>query len=92
MAYNIPTIFVALAIGYTFLAAVHRITQDTKEPPSIHDGVPFISPLLAMFSKGGKFYRRLRLVSGIVHVAHDLHESNTNPLFAGTNTIFRSIP
>ncbi|KFA81359.1 hypothetical protein S40288_06057 [Stachybotrys chartarum IBT 40288] len=56
---------IAIAIGaaattYVFLVALLRMTQDAKEPPSICDAVPFVSPILHMISKGSNFHRLIR--------------------------------
>jgi hypothetical protein len=45
-----------VAASYLFLVALLRLTQSTKEPPSICDTVPFFGPIFKMASKGVDFY------------------------------------
>ncbi|KAK8062701.1 cytochrome P450 [Apiospora hydei] len=41
--------------------AVLAFTQDKREPLSVEDWIPFLSPVIAMGSKGAKFHKRMRL-------------------------------
>lgn len=59
-----PSTFV-LAVGgiaatYIFLLSLLRLTQDAREPPSICNTIPFVTPLWQMTSKGVHFYRLMR--------------------------------
>lgn len=47
---------------YVLLVALLRFTQDDKEPVSICDTIPFISPMINMILKGGDFHRQMRQV------------------------------
>lgn len=48
------------AATYALLVALLHFTQDAKEPTSISDTIPFISPIVNMVSKGGDFHRLMR--------------------------------
>jgi hypothetical protein len=48
------------AATYVLLFALLRLTQDAKEPTSISDTIPFITPIINMVLKGGDFHRQLR--------------------------------
>ncbi|XXH00830.1 hypothetical protein Hte_007181 [Hypoxylon texense] len=59
-----PSTFV-LAVGiagatYVFLLSLLRLTQDAREPPSIANDIPFVTPILTMVSKGVHFHRLMR--------------------------------
>lgn len=48
------------AATYVLLIALLRFTQDAKEPTSISDSIPFITPIINMALKGGDFHRQMR--------------------------------
>ncbi|ROV88068.1 hypothetical protein VPNG_10394 [Cytospora leucostoma] len=48
------------AATYILLVALLRFTQDTKEPTSISDTIPFITRIINMVSKGSAFHRLMR--------------------------------
>ncbi|KAI0191895.1 hypothetical protein F4808DRAFT_465278 [Astrocystis sublimbata] len=60
MAPNISVAVGVLGIIYLLLLAFHRFTQSAKEPQSICNGVPFITPLLSMVALGSSFHRLMR--------------------------------
>ncbi|KXX74860.1 Cholesterol 7-alpha-monooxygenase [Madurella mycetomatis] len=49
-----------LVAVYIFLRALLSFTQDPREPQTIENGIPFLSPILAMMSKKAKFYSEMR--------------------------------
>ena len=52
---------VASLIGtYAFLRALLYFTQDTREPLSVEDVIPFLGPVIAMGRKGAKFHNHMR--------------------------------
>ncbi|KAK7992451.1 cytochrome P450 [Apiospora saccharicola] len=52
---------VAGVVGtYAFLRAWLHFTQDTREPPPVEDSIPFLSPVIAMASKGAKFHQQMK--------------------------------
>ncbi|KAI8960635.1 cytochrome P450 [Daldinia sp. FL1419] len=59
-----PTFVVALvgavAGAYMFLRALLYLTQDPKEPQSIANTIPFISPIIGMSAKKANFYNVMR--------------------------------
>ncbi|KAI5917892.1 cytochrome P450 [Camillea tinctor] len=59
-----PSTFVlaagVVAATYVFLHALLRLTQDTKEPPSLGNTIPFVTPMLNMASKGVRFHCYMR--------------------------------
>lgn len=48
------------AVTYILLVALLRFTQDAKEPASIGDTIPFVTPLINMVVKGTNFHRQMR--------------------------------
>ncbi|KAI1846537.1 hypothetical protein JX266_007434 [Neoarthrinium moseri] len=60
MGFNLAVVIGAVAATYVFLVTLLRLTQDAKEPPSISDAVPFVTPMVNMASKGGSFYHLMR--------------------------------
>ncbi|POS70492.1 hypothetical protein DHEL01_v211110 [Diaporthe helianthi] len=48
------------AATYVLLLALLRFTQHEKEPASISDTIPFITPIINMTLKGGDFHRQMR--------------------------------
>lgn len=48
------------AATYLLLVALLRFTQDSKEPISIGDSIPFITPIINMILKGSDFHRQMR--------------------------------
>lgn len=60
MLSEFPAVVGVLAATYVFLLALLRGTQDAKEPPSVKDIVPFVSPILSMVSRGSEFHRWMR--------------------------------
>lgn len=60
MASTLVAAGAVLAALYVFLRALLFFTQDPREPPAVENGIPFVSPLLAMLSKKGKFYNEMR--------------------------------
>ncbi|KAI0806444.1 cytochrome P450 [Xylaria sp. FL0064] len=60
MISGLPVAAGVLAATYILLLAALRLSQDPKEPSSISDSIPFLSPVLGMVSKGGQFHRLMR--------------------------------
>ncbi|KAI0392016.1 cytochrome P450 [Xylariaceae sp. FL0594] len=56
---SVKLVLNALA-AYLFLHLLRYLTQDAREPPSIANLVPFVSPLVGMAREKSKFYLRLR--------------------------------
>lgn len=52
--------FVTVATGYLLLHVLLHLTQDSKEPPTVNNAIPFLSPILGMTFKKAKFYSLLR--------------------------------
>ncbi|KAI2622461.1 cytochrome P450 [Hypoxylon sp. NC1633] len=55
-----PSIFV-LAVGvvgatYVFLVFLLHLTQDAKEPPSVDNTIPFVTPIWKMIAAGSRIY------------------------------------
>lgn len=61
MGLSFTAVVAAVAATYVFLVALLRLTQDAKEPPSLSDVIPFVTPIVNMTSKGGNFHRLMRL-------------------------------
>ncbi|KAK7994273.1 cytochrome P450 oxidoreductase [Apiospora marii] len=55
----LPIIMGAISVVYISLLALQRLTQDQDEPKPISDGIPFVTPILNMISKGGNLHRVL---------------------------------
>ncbi|RYP63194.1 hypothetical protein DL770_009443 [Monosporascus sp. CRB-9-2] len=60
MSSSFATALGAVAGIYIFLRALLHFTQDVKEPPSIANAIPFISPIIGMSAKKAKFYSAMR--------------------------------
>lgn len=60
MASILPVVVGVAAATYVLLVALLRFTQDAKEPTSISDTIPFVTPIINMVSKGGTFHRLMR--------------------------------
>ncbi|KAI0202880.1 cytochrome P450 [Astrocystis sublimbata] len=60
MASAIVIAFAGLVVTYLFLRFLLTFTQDAREPPSIANDVPFMSPLIGMIREKSQFYLRLR--------------------------------
>ncbi|KAK7959361.1 cytochrome P450 [Apiospora aurea] len=60
MHIDLAVIAVGLAAAYTLLRALLHFTQDTREPLSVENWIPFLSPMIAMGSKGSKFHKHMR--------------------------------
>lgn len=56
----LPVAVGVVAATYILLFALLRLTQDAKEPASISDTIPFVTPIINMVSKGGAFHRLMR--------------------------------
>lgn len=56
----LPVAVGVAAATYVLLVALLRFTQDAKEPTSISDTIPFVTPIINMASKGGAFHRLMR--------------------------------
>lgn len=55
-----------LAASYAFLWSLLRFTQDEREPPAVNTTIPFMSPLISMYSAGLRYWSMNRLVLGVV--------------------------
>ncbi|ETS75310.1 hypothetical protein PFICI_12254 [Pestalotiopsis fici W106-1] len=60
MAISLTVAIGAIAATYVFLVTLLRLTQGPKEPPSISDAIPFVTPMINMGSKGVNFHRLMR--------------------------------
>ncbi|KAI1130606.1 cytochrome P450 [Nemania abortiva] len=60
MASAATMVFGGLAATYIFFRFLLYLTQDVREPASIANGIPFVSPLIGMITEKSKFYLRLR--------------------------------
>ncbi|KAI1740239.1 cytochrome P450 [Xylaria scruposa] len=60
MAGGIPIAAGIFALVYLLLVSIDRLTRDAREPHSISDAIPFITPTLSMVSHGGKFHQVMR--------------------------------
>jgi len=60
MSFSLSVVAAVLVGTYVFLRALLHLTQDPREPPSIANGIPFISPILGMTSRKAKFYTEMR--------------------------------
>ncbi|XXH01839.1 hypothetical protein Hte_008201 [Hypoxylon texense] len=60
MISNITAVVASLAGFYVFLWALLRFTQDAREPPTLENAIPFLSPVISMVMRGSKFYSYLR--------------------------------
>ncbi|KAI0014895.1 hypothetical protein F4780DRAFT_150718 [Xylariomycetidae sp. FL0641] len=45
---------------YVFIWALLRFTRDAREPPTVQNAIPFLSPVISMGTKGSAFHRHLR--------------------------------
>ncbi|KAK6828380.1 hypothetical protein PG990_009990 [Apiospora arundinis] len=52
----LSTLVGVAAVIYISLMALQRLTQDEEEPRTIYDGVPFVTPVFGMISKGLDFH------------------------------------
>ncbi|KAF3003989.1 hypothetical protein E8E14_007603 [Neopestalotiopsis sp. 37M] len=60
MGLSFTVVVAAVAATYAFLFALLRLTQNAKEPPSLSDAIPFVTPIVNMTSKGSNFHRLMR--------------------------------
>ncbi|KAI0139710.1 cytochrome P450 [Pestalotiopsis sp. NC0098] len=60
MSFNFAVAAGAVAATYVFLVTLLRLTQDSKEPASISDAIPFVTPMVNMAAKGVNFHRLMR--------------------------------
>lgn len=60
MSSVLPVAVGIAAATYVLLVALLRFTQDAKEPASICDTIPFVTPIINMVCKGGDFHRLIR--------------------------------
>ncbi|GAB1317462.1 hypothetical protein MFIFM68171_07672 [Madurella fahalii] len=60
MASTLAVAGASLVAVYIFLRALLSLTQDPREPQAIENGIPFLSPILAMMNKKSKFYSEMR--------------------------------
>lgn len=60
MISNITAAVAGLIGTYVFLRALLRFTQDVKEPPSVEDAFPFLTPIAGMIRAGSSFHSLLR--------------------------------
>lgn len=60
MSSMLPLVVGIVTATYVLLVALLHFTQDAKEPSSISDAIPFVSPIINMVSKGGNFHRLMR--------------------------------
>ncbi|KAI1503392.1 cytochrome P450 [Biscogniauxia marginata] len=72
-----------VAATYLFLLALLRLTQEAKEPPSISNTIPFITPILKMVSKG--LIYTLRMPGSRIYVI------NSAPLITSVQSQFRTL-
>lgn len=45
---------------FVFLWALLHLTQDAREPQTIENAIPFLSPIIGMASKGSHYHTYLR--------------------------------
>jgi hypothetical protein len=55
------SLIAGLAVAYTFLRLLLRLTQDEKEPKALATSIPFIGPLFGLGIGKTKFFLKLRL-------------------------------
>lgn len=60
MSSILPVAVGIAAATYVLLVAFLHYTQDAKEPTSISDSIPFVTPIINMAVKGGNFHRLMR--------------------------------
>lgn len=60
MISNTTAAVAGLAGTYVFLWVLLRFTQDVKEPPSVEDAFPFLTPIFGMMRAGSSFHSRVR--------------------------------
>lgn len=60
MSSMLPAALGVAVATYVLLVALLRFTQDAKEPVSISDAIPFVTPIVNMVVKGGDFHRIMR--------------------------------
>lgn len=60
MVSNLTAAAAGLTGIYIFLWALLRFTQDVREPPSVEDAFPFLTPIAGMARNGSSFHSRLR--------------------------------
>lgn len=60
MTSNITAAAAGLAGTYIFFWALLRLTQDAREPPTVEDWVPFLSPIFSMITQGSRFHNFIR--------------------------------
>ncbi|KAI1760118.1 cytochrome P450 oxidoreductase [Hypoxylon sp. FL1150] len=65
----------SLASSYVFIWTLLRFTQDSREPPTLENAIPFLSPVIGMVTRGSKFHSYLRL--DIVQIRRQLTHSLT---------------
>ncbi|KAI0521605.1 cytochrome P450 oxidoreductase [Xylaria bambusicola] len=58
--FNLTTLVASAAGFYLFLWALQHVTQDAREPRTVEDALPFISPVIGMMTRGSNFHRHLR--------------------------------
>ena len=62
MVNTLVSICARLAAAYAFLWSLLRFTQDEREPRVVDTTIPFISPLITMYSAGVRYWNKNRLV------------------------------
>ncbi|GAP82419.1 putative cytochrome P450 oxidoreductase [Rosellinia necatrix] len=60
MISSVTAAVAGLASSYVFIWALLRLTQDSREPPTLEHDIPFLSPIVSMASKGSRFHSYLR--------------------------------
>ncbi|KAM7189586.1 cholesterol 7-alpha-monooxygenase [Rhypophila sp. PSN 637] len=60
MAGFLSVVFGVLLATYIFLRVLLHLTQDSKEPPAILTGIPFLGPINGMIREKSGFFVRLR--------------------------------
>lgn len=56
---TVPGLAILVVAYFLFKFLIHA-TQDIKEPPILHVGIPLLGPVLRMLKEKDSFYPRLR--------------------------------
>ncbi|KAI0382382.1 cytochrome P450 [Hypomontagnella monticulosa] len=95
-----PSIFILIvglaAATYIFLLSLLRITQDAREPPSIGNTIPFVTPIWNMISKGVHFHRLMRdgynlPIYTLRMPGSRIYVINSTPLITSIQSQFRTL-
>ncbi|KAI1121346.1 cytochrome P450 oxidoreductase [Nemania abortiva] len=58
--FNFTAAVASFAGFYLFLWAMQYVTQDAREPHTVEDTLPFLSPVIGMMVRGSNFHRYVR--------------------------------